>query len=226
MTIKDAKAAAEIATNCPEACILICMSLETGIVLRPKDMTNAAWNRAVRYMESRGLAAIDPITGAYRLQGPLADQLFGEKKHKPKKEKAVVEQWRLDIAEKGGTEEDIIKAIPDDIPAQQALFYRTELTEAFGNKSYPKYRRIVGAICGWVKVEGGYTRLDPLRNILAFRDPIGYNCMAYPVIAAASVELIEEKLIKMDNHKNAAKGQWVSVAKTLITFLQPKPWEK
>lgn len=224
MTIKDAKTAAEIAAMCPEAWWLIGLSLKTGVVLRPKDMTNAAWGRAIRYMESRALAVIDPITGAYKLQGALADQLFGEKKAKPKKEKPV-EQWRLDIVEKGGSEEDIIKAVPDCIPYEQALFYRTELTKAYKNDSYAKYRRIVGTICGWVKVDGGYTRLKPLENILAMREPIGYECMAYPWIAKASVEDIEEKLITMDNHKTVASGQRVSVAKTLSTYLKPKPWE-
>lgn len=223
MTIKDGKLAAQIAASGKDgadAWFLIGLSLHTGIILKPRDMAKAAYDRGIRYLEKIGAAEHEGE--GYKLCGPL----FGEKKSKPKRDRKPEETWRLTIVEKGGTVDDIIKAIPESIPAEQALFYRTELTEAYGNPSYAKYRRIVGAICGWVKVDGGYTPINPLKNILAMKNPIAYKCMAYPLIAKAHPDFIEEKLHTMENHHTVVKGERSNVALTLLTFLKPKPWDK
>lgn len=228
MTIKDAKAAAEIAANCPEACILICMSLETGIVLRPKDMTNAAWNRAVRYMESRGLSTIDPITGAYKLQGPLADQLFGEKRAKPRKEKQDEPAWITMMEERGGDPQSIYIIVPEQYGSAAADFYREQLALAYEPKpgadiherdwpqpykDFIRYVKIVALL--WGKM-GKNPLLD---NVLAMpvAKQLSFENMGMKNIAAAKEEMIIEVLQEMDNWSGLRKK--TSVALTLNNWI-------
>lgn len=226
MTIKDAKTAAEIAANCKEAWWLIGLSLKTGVVLRPKDMTNAAWDRAIRYMESRALAAIDPITGAYKLQGALADQLFGEKKAKPKKEKAAT--WKDVMVKNGGVPDHIDLLIDPVIDSSVADFYRMEVAKAFvqkpesgireehwpeAYKQFHKYVKVVGLIWGQMG------KFPLMKNVLSLPvdGQLSFDSMGIEYIKASPFDQVKEVLLSMENNGLA---KYKSVPLTLNNWLK------
>ena len=226
MTIKDAKTAAEIAAMCPEAWWLIGLSLKTGVVLRPKDMANAAWGRAVRYMESRALAAIDPITGAYKLQGALADQLFGEKKAKPKKEKPVEPEWVSIVKAKGGNPDDILLLLPWEMTHRAADFYRHQLALAYmpkeegpertwsePYKDFKKYVAIVALLWGHM---GKYPVME---GVLSIQNQLTFAQIGLSNIKKASSEQIKDIITQLENKADQYK-KYTHVGLTINNWLR------
>lgn len=232
MTIKDAKAAAEIAAMCSEAWWLIGLALPTGIVVRPIEMSNAKWKKATRYMTSRGIATENPVTKELVLMGTLADTLFEMKEPKVKKERRDRQAdpaWITMMEERGGDPQSIYVIVPEQYGSAAAEFYREQLALAYVPKPgadvhekdwpqpYKDFRKYVNAVALiWGRM-GKYPLLD---NVLALpvKNQLSFKSMGMKHIAAAKEAVIIEVLTAMQNKSDLTK-KYNSVPLTLNQWL-------
>lgn len=231
-TIKDAKAAAEIAAMCPEACVLMCLALPTGIVVRPISMSNAKWKEATRYMTSRGIATENPVTKELVLMGTLADTLFEVKEprtKKERKEKQVRPAWSAMMEERGGDPQSIYIIVPEQHESAAADFYREQLALAYVPKPgadvhekdwpqpYKEFRKYINAVALLWGRMGKYPLLD---NVLALpvKNQLSFKSMGMKHIAAAKDAVIVDVLTAMQNKPDLTK-KYNSVPLTLNNWI-------
>jgi hypothetical protein len=229
MTIKDAKAAAEIAAMCPEAWWLIGLALPSGMVVRPISMSNAKWKEATRYMTSRGIATENPATKELVLMGTLADTLFGVKEPRVKKERQDKPAWVTMMEERGGDPQSIYAIVREQHGSAAADFYREQLALAYQpkpgadvhEKDWPQpYKDFIKYVNAVALIWGRMGKYPLLDNVLALpvKNQLSFKSMGLKHIAAAKDATIVQVLTAMQNKSDLTK-KYNSVPLTLNEWL-------